>query len=104
MLAKDAFEDIRNYIKQRIAYAVYYIGNETQEVNLTSVEILDNGAVRVMLSISSNSDINRTVRRIELYNTEKKLWAFQNCFIKITPEQPGLLYWFDFEITERELK
>ena len=44
MLAKDAFEDIRNYIKQRIAYAVYYIGNETQEVNLTSVEILDNGA------------------------------------------------------------
>lgn len=45
-----------------------------------------------------------TVTRVELYNSDNALWAHQDCSITVNTGQTGILYWFDFTVTEQEVK
>lgn len=101
MIDPAGFADLRGYIKRRIAYARYKVGNSFVRTSLSDIEILSNGTVRARVVISS--DVPITVTRVELWNNAGELWAHQDCKISITQQQTGILYWFDFTITETEV-
>ena len=103
MLDTAGFVDLRGYLKRRIAYARYRVGSSTwHEVTLSGIDILNSGIVRARLNINSGGSAI-TVRRVELYNTDRELFAHQDCNITVTAGQTGILFWFDFNITESEV-
>lgn len=65
--------------------------------------VLPNGTVRAQLTISAEST-PLTVTRVELYNSDNALWAHQDCSITVNTGQTGILYWFDFTVTEQVVK
>ena len=95
--------DLRNYIKRRVAYAKYRVGNTYIKTDLSDVAVLPNGTVRAQLTISAEST-PLTVTRVELYNSDNALWAHQDCSITVNTGQTGILYWFDFTVTEQVVK
>lgn len=100
MLDTAAFEDLRGYIKRRIAYARYRVGSTYYKTDLNDIQVLSNSTVRALLSIVPGSTV--TVNRVELFNTSGNLWAHQDVSITISTGQTGILYWFDFTVTEEE--
>lgn len=100
MLDTAAFSDLRGYIKRRIIGARYRVGVDYFNTTLNDITILPNGTVRAQLSIIPAG--TATVNRVELYNSDSSLWAHQDVNITISTGQTGILYWFDFSITEKE--
>lgn len=70
---------------------------------LSDVAVLPNGTVRAQLTISAEST-PLTVTRVELYNSDNALWAHRDCSITVNTGQTGILYWFDFTVTEQVVK
>ena len=99
MLDTAGFVDLRNYVKRRISYARYRVGSTWYKTTLSNVAVLSNGTVRAQLNVNSNGQAI-TVNRVELYNHDQELWAHQVCNITVTTNQSGILFWFDFTITE----
>ena len=99
MIDAAGFADLRNYIKRRIAYAQYKVGNTYVKTNLSQIDVLSNGTVRAQLTIPASST-PMTVTRVELYNSDSAIWAHQDCSITLNTGQSGILYWFDFTINE----
>lgn len=100
MLDTAAFTDLRGYIKRRIASAKYRVGTTYYTTSLNDITILPNGTVRAQLSIIPGETV--TINRVELFNSDGNLWAHQDVSITISTGQTGVLYWFDFTITEEE--
>jgi hypothetical protein len=100
MLDTAAFADLRGYIKRRISYARYRANSEYYTTSLNDVAILPSGVVRAQLSIIPGGTM--TVDRVELFNGDRELWAHQDVNITISTGQTGILYWFDFTVTEEE--
>ncbi|MDR1158368.1 MAG: hypothetical protein LBK75_08735 [Oscillospiraceae bacterium] len=98
MLDAAAFIDLRGYLKRRITRARYRVGSAYYSTDLTDITILSNGTVRAQLSIIPGGTV--TVNRVELLNSESSLWAHQDVNIMISTGQTGILFWFDFTITE----
>ena len=99
MLDTAALADFRNYTKRRVAYARYRVGSTWYKTYLSDIVIRSDGVVRAQLNINSGGS-RITVNRVELYNTDAQLWAHEDCSITINTGQTGILYWFDFHITE----
>ena len=99
MIDVAGFEDLRRYIKRRVSYARYRVGTTYHQIYLSKVQILANGTVRVQLNINSNGAA-MTVNRVELYNTDGQLWAYQDCKIELEAAQTGILFWFEFTLRE----
>ncbi len=99
MLDTAGLADFRNFTKKRIAYARYRVGTAYTKVYLSSITILSNGIVRAALNINSGGS-SMTVNRVELWNQAGELFAHEDCSITIAAGQTGILYWFDFDITE----
>ena len=102
MIDSAGFADLRNYIKRRVAYGRYRVGSTYIKTDLSEVNVLPNGTVRAQLTISAAST-PLTVNRVELFNSDNELWAHQDCNITVDTGQTGILYWFDFTITEQEV-
>ena len=100
MLEPVALKDLREFIKRRIVRARYRIGSTYYPTTLTDVAVLPNGTVRAQLSIIPNT--GATINRVELYSSDGSLWAWQDVSITVAAGQTGILYWFDFNITEKE--
>ena len=100
MLDTAAFTDLRGYIKRRVGYARYRVGSTFYRTELTDVDFQGNNTVRARLSIIPSGTV--TVNRVELWSSAGELWAHQDCNITVSTGQTGILFWFDFTITERE--
>lgn len=98
MLDAAAFSDLRSFVKRRIAFARYRADGVYHQTKLNDIKVLPDGTVRAQLSVIPENKV--TVDRVELYNSDSNLWAHQDCNITISTGQTGILYWFDFTITE----
>lgn len=99
MLDTAAFVGMREYIQGQISYAKYRVGSTYYSASINGIDVLSNGTVRVRLSIVPGGG-TITVNRVELYNDAEELWAHQDVSITVSASQTGVLYWFDFTITE----
>ena len=99
MLDTAGFNDLRSYIKRRIAYARYRVGSTYYKTYLSDVTVRADGTVRAQLNINSGGSAI-TVNWVGLYNSDNALWCHQDCSITVSPNQTGILFWFDFTITE----
>ena len=102
MLDTAGFNDLRSFIKRRIAYAQYRVGSTNYKTYLSDLAILSNGTVRAQLNINNPGGSAITVTWVGLYNSDNELWAHQACSITVSPNQTGILFWFDFTIKEEE--
>lgn len=93
-----ALRDLRNFIKKRVGFMRYRVGENYYTAPITNAELLETGVVRVTSSIVPETEI--TIDRIELYSKNGDLWAHQDATITIDSKQTGVLYWFDFTIKE----
>jgi hypothetical protein len=98
MLDPAAFEDLRGFIKRRIVSARYRVGSTYYPTTINDIAILPNGTVRALLSIIPGGTVE--INRVELFNSDGKRWANQDVSITISTGQTGVLYWFDFTVTE----
>lgn len=62
MIDSAGFTDLRNYIKRRVAYAKYRVGNTYIKTDLSDVAVLPNGTVRAQLTISAEHPADRDPR------------------------------------------
>ncbi len=99
MLDAAGLADYRNFTQRRIAYARYRVGSTFTRVPLSAVTIKSDGTVRAQLNINSGGS-SMTVNRVELWNSAGELFAHEDVSITINTGQTGILYWFDFHITE----
>ena len=102
MIDSAGFTDLRNYIKRRVAYAKYRVGNTYIKTDLSDVAVLPNGTVRAQLTISAESTPLTVTRTAGAGNVPAVGWP--NCSITVNTGQTGILYWFDFTVTEQEVK
>ncbi|MBQ7565810.1 MAG: hypothetical protein IJT18_01700 [Oscillospiraceae bacterium] len=100
MLDTAALTDIRGYIKRRVSYARYRVGSTYYRAELTDIDYVGGNTVRARLSIIPSGTV--TVNRVELYSSAGELWAHQDCNITVSSGETGILFWFDFTITEKE--
>ncbi len=100
MLDTAGLEDLRGYLKRRLAYGRYRVGLTWENVPLSGVEVMSNGVVRAKLNVNWDGPAG-TVNRVELYNTDRELFAYRTCSIRIEEGQTGLLIWIDFNITNQ---
>ncbi len=101
MLDVAGFEDLRKYIKRRVVYAKYRVGSTFYKTDLSDVEIMPDGKVRIKINVNANGNSIR-VNRVELYNSESQLWAHQDCDVPLAQGQTGIFFWFDFTFREEE--
>ncbi len=101
MLDTAAFTDLRGFIKRRITSARYRVGSTYYATALNDISILPDGTVRAQLSIIPGGTV--IINRVELINSDGNLWAHQDVSITISTGQIGVLYWFDFSVTEEEV-
>lgn len=101
MIDNAGFVDLRNYVNRRIAYGRYRIGSTWHETLLSDITVLPSGTVRAQIEIDPNQS-PVTINRVELYNSDRQLWAHEDCSITINVGQTGVLYWFDFTFKEED--
>lgn len=98
MIDTAGLQDLRNYIKRRVAYGRYRVGSTYYKCDLSDVQVLSNGTVRAQMAITGGLI---TVNRVELFNSDQQMWAHSDCSITLKTGQTGILYWFDFNIYEK---
>ena len=91
LLTSAALQDIRNYIKRRIAYAKYKIGSTYYTAPIESITVLPNGVVETtfMIELSGGSG---TVTEVQLYDTENQLWLSKSESLSMSDVSEGFYY------------
>lgn len=89
--------ELRNYIKARIAYAQYRIGSAWYRAEISDVVALADGTIRVKISIFASGG---TINRVAVYNENGEQWIYRDCTIVTSEEQTGVLFWFDFTVSD----
>ena len=93
-----AFDDLRSFIRRRLANARYRVGSTFHTVPIINVEVRPDGVVRAQLSIIPSGTV--AINWVGLYNNAGELWAHQVVNITVDTNQTGVLYWFDFTVKE----
>jgi hypothetical protein len=103
MLTAVALNDIKTFALNRIAFARYKIGSTYHNAPINNKEITAGGVVRVQLPIIPQAPSTVRVTEVQLINTNSEVWAAQTVSIDIETVQTGILYWFEFNIEEKEV-
>jgi hypothetical protein len=103
MLTPEALNDIKEFTLNRIAYARYKIGSTYYNAIINDKEITAGGVVRVQFPIIPQAPATVRVTEAQLINTNSKVWAIQAVSIDIETVQTGILYWFEFNVEEKEV-
>lgn len=102
MLTNAAFTDFRKFIKRRIAKAQYRIGSTWYYSTLLDTVITSDGIVRVKTQIAPGRQC--TINCVRLINSEGEIWAEKTVNVILENTYTHLLQWFDFNITESEVR
>lgn len=103
MLEPVALNDIKNFALNRIAYARYRIGSTYHNAQINKKEITSGGIVRVQFPIIPQASATVKITEVQLINTNSEVWAKQAVNIDIETVQTGILYWFEFNVEEKEV-
>jgi uncharacterized lipoprotein YbaY len=103
MLEAVALNDIKTFALNRIAYARYKIGSTYYKATINNKEITSGGVVRVQFPIIPQASATVRVTEVQLINTNSEVWAKQTVSIDIETVQTGILYWFEFNVEEKEV-
>lgn len=100
MLTAAALTDLREFIKQRIAYAEFRVGSTYYLAAISEIEITEGGVVRVKIPITHPTPA--TITQVRLYSFFNQVWASKDISVTTNALQTHYLQWFDFNITEVE--
>jgi hypothetical protein len=99
MINTIAFDDLRNFMRQRITHAKYRVDSTWHDAEVKDISTLTDGTVRVKIRITTSGV---TVNRVAIYNQLGEQWAYQDCTIQVETGQTGILFWFDLTLSEFE--
>lgn len=100
MLTPAALTDLREFIKNQIAYGEYRIDSSYYRADISETEITPNGIVRVKIPITHPTPA--TINQVRLYSKKNQVWASKDINVVTNSLQTHYLQWFDFNITEVE--
>lgn len=103
MLEPVALDDIKTFALNRIAYARYKIDSTYYNAQINNKEITSGGIVRVQFPIIPQASATVKITEVQLINTNSQVWAKQAVNIDIETIQTGILYWFEFNVEEKEV-
>lgn len=100
MLTNEALQQLREFLKVKIAYAQYKVGGSYYRAEIASAELLADGRVTISLVIDHNPPGDITVSEVQLYDHSGRLWVRKTESIARKASQEGILYRFRFTIME----
>lgn len=100
MLQSVAFEDLKDFVNMRIAYARVKIDGVFTQVPIERRERLKNGKQALYFSVTPQANHDVTITEVQLYNTNSDLWLKKAENIPIKAVQEGVLYRFTFDFKE----
>lgn len=100
MLTPAALTDLREFIKDQIAYGEFKIGSDYYRAEISEIEITSGGTVRVKIPITHPTPA--TISQVRLYSKKNQVWASKDINVTTNTLQTHYLQWFDFNITEVE--
>jgi hypothetical protein len=103
MLTTDAINDFKSFIERVIAYAKVTVNGTVSKIPIQKKERMEDGRVAVYLNITPQLNTTATIQRVQLYNTDNKLWADKMENIVLSNVQEGALYRFAFKFEEQEV-
>ena len=75
MLEPQAFEDVKAFLDDIIAYAVVTVDGEEIKCPIHRRERMKDGRVAVYIQITPEESRSVTVQKVQLYNKNRQLWA-----------------------------
>ena len=100
MLEPQAFEDVKTFLDDIIAYAMVTVDGEEIKCPIHRRERMKDGRVAVYIQITPEESRSVTVQKVQLYNKNRQLWATQGEGILLEEAQEGVLYRFTFDFEE----
>jgi hypothetical protein len=100
LLTPTAIEGYKDYTKRTIAYAQYKAGGNYYKSKISTVSVLPDGRLAVDFLIDHTVPGDIVVTKVQLYNTNNKLWLSKPENILRKDVQEGILYRFTFIIQE----
>lgn len=101
MLQPAAFNDLQNFIKNRIAEAQYQVDSAWYDATIVESVITSTGIVRIKCQIAHGAAC--TITGARLVSTNDEVWLAKDVSVIIDSASTNLLAWFDFNVTEREV-
>lgn len=101
MLQPVAFNDLRNFIKGRIAQAQYQVESTWYDATIVESVITGTGIVRIKCQIAHGAAC--TITGARLVSTTNDVWLAKDISVIIDSASTNLLVWFDFNVTESEV-
>ena len=103
MLEPQAFEDVKAFLDDIIAYAVVTVDGKEIKCPIHRRERMKDGRVAVYIQITPEESKSVTVQKVQLYNKNRQLWATKGEGILLEEAQEGVLYRFTFKFLEQEV-
>lgn len=103
MLEPQAFEDVKTFLDDIIAYAVVTVDGKATKCPIHRRERMKDGRVAVYIQITPEESKSVTVQKVQLYNKNRQLWATKGEGILLEEAQEGVLYRFTFKFLEQEV-
>ena len=75
MLEPQAFEDVKTFLDDIIAYAMVTVDGEEIKCPIHRRERMKDGRVAVYIQITPEESRSVTVQKVQLYNKNRQLWA-----------------------------
>lgn len=103
MLTAQAMTDFNNFLDDIISYAQVTVNGSTSKAVIHRRERMSDGSFAVYINIAPQNGGTAKIKRVQLYNKNKQLWADKATNIEISNVQEGTLYRFVFKIEEEEV-
>lgn len=99
-MSTNEIEALKNYLKNRVAYARYYSGGTWYKINIHNVDILPDGrfAVYILFDHTTPNQIDK----IEFYNVDGTLFASGTESIDKEAFTEGILYRYTITIKQQQ--
>lgn len=103
MLEAQAFEDLKAFLDDTIAYAMVTVSGKASKCPIYRREHMADGRTAVYIQITPEASTAVTVQKVQLYNKNNRPWVTKNESIKLEAAQEGVLYRFTFKFLEQEV-
>ena len=102
MLTTYAFKDFQNFIKRQIYKAQYRVGSTWYDASIVDIAIQTDGTVRCKCEIAHGSAC--TINGVRLISQQNEVWCSKGITVVIERANTNLMQWFDFKMTESEVR
>lgn len=101
MLEETTLHDLRNYLKDKVAYVEYQIGDTSHRAEINTASVLANGRIDITFTLDAFGQ-GQPITEIRLYDRNGNRLAKKMENISRESAQEGILYRYMISIMQEE--